>query len=163
MSTQRLLHLSACISQLKTASGTGACFFRSAALLLDFGGSAELVMGTFNAATPAEKKSTPNASTSDFIHCWVEYDDYVYAPTTFEANGNRLIPIITSLYYETNGARDMHRLRLADVRAAFGGRGLSAYLKHGRPMTAGPGLPSVLLEAAGVKYKLNGQRGVEPA
>lgn len=163
MPTQRLAHLSACISQLKTASGTGSCFFRSVSLLLDLGGSAELLIGTFNAATAAEKEATPNAATSDFIHCWVEHDGYVFSPTTFEGNGNRLIPIIPSLYYETNGARDLHRLGLVDIRAAFGGRGLSAYLKHGRPMTAGPGLPSVLLETAGVKYKLNGRGGVEPA
>lgn len=163
MPTQRLRHLSACIAGIETASGTGACFFRSVALLLDLGGKAEIVIGTFKAATPAELAGTSHAATSDFIHCWVESDGYVYSPTTFEGNGGRLAPAIPSVHYDVNGARDMRRLGLREVREAFAGRGLSAYLKAGRPMTPGPGLADVLLEAASVKYKLNERGGVEPA
>src|SRR5262245_50344568 len=65
----------------------GPCFHRSVALLMDMP-RGKLAIGTLRAARPEELEHTPNASLVPFIHCWVELEGYVLAPTTVERAGD---------------------------------------------------------------------------
>lgn len=140
----------------------GACFHRSAALVLDLPGS-ELVMGTFRAGTEEERAQNPEASDEPFIHCWVEHQGVVYAPTTIEANGNKLLPIIRDHYYEVNGAKDIFRMSRKDLITLSGRVGISQHLLRDKPLKDGASFAGSIMDAAGLKWKDSKTGGVIPA
>jgi hypothetical protein len=143
-------------------SGTGVCFHRSAALVLDLPGS-ELCIGTFRGATDEELKLNPKASTEPFLHAWVEHNGLVYAPTTIEANNNTLRPYTKAEYYEVHDAKDIHRLSRRDLISLSGKIGLSQHLLHGKPTKNDASVGGSILDAAGVEWKDSATGGVIPA
>jgi hypothetical protein len=138
------------------------CIHRSAALVLDLPHS-DLVFGTLRAATPEEQQMIgPEASTTPFIHCWVELgEDILFAPTTIERCNGSLLPMRRQHYYEMNGVRDVRRLSRKDVLRISGEIGLSAHLRKGVPAKKSVG--ATLLDAAGVRWKLSADEGIIPA
>lgn len=152
-----------CITHFPPRPGLGVCFQRSAALVLDLGGRGELVIGTLAKASEQELAGQPFGATQDFIHCWVEANGWVLAPTLVEEQGD-LYRIDRETYLNTNSARDMKRLTYAKVRAAFRGRELEAHFKHGKPLKK-PGKPFaiVLCRAAGVEIDVDPDGGLIPA
>ena len=147
-----LRHLHAAMAFTGRA-GSGSCVQRSVALALDLQGRGIVTFGTLRAASPEEVEQLgPNASRVPFIHCWVEVEGSVLAPTTLERTGGRLLPMPRASYYELNAVRDVcpvPRLAFDAIARRFR---LASALKHGSARFGDGAITTALLEAAGVRY-----------
>lgn len=157
-----LTHLSGAMNFEGRGAGGQACAHWAAALVLDLRG-AELAFGTFEPLPPEQRTGAAGESTVPFIHAWVEWRGWVYAPTLIRALGGRLVPIEREAYYRANGARDVRVLPRARFDAIARRWGLSAAFRH-RSARAGNGdLLAELLAAAGVRYTTSADRTLLPA
>lgn len=141
-------------------TGSGSCFHRAVALLLDTPAGV-LAIGTVRAATAEERARIPNASREPFLHAWVEVGGFVYAPTLIERLGT-LLPIERGTYYEANGVSNVHYLRRALVKRLAAEHGWSRHFLRNRPPRLATPLGSVLLAAAGIAYRIADGAGVIP-
>jgi hypothetical protein len=139
--------------------GTGLCIHRAAAFVLDTPG-AELCFGTLDPATEEARAKNPLLAAVPFIHAWAEHHGMVYAPTTIERAGNKLVPMGRSYYYGMNGVRDVHRLSRRALLTLSGEIGLSAHLRKGTPAKKSVG--ATLLDAAGVRWMDGPDGGLLP-
>jgi len=147
-----LRHLKASLAFTGRA-GSGSCVQRSVALALDLQGRGVVTFGTLRAATPEEVAAIgPHASREPFIHCWVEVGETVYAPTTLERTGGRLLPMARAAYYELNAVRDVCPVPRAAFVAIARRFRLSAALRHGSARFGDGAITTALLQAAGVRY-----------
>jgi len=158
---KNLPHLKSAVDFKATNGVSNCCFHRAAAFVLDVPGSV-LCMGTLRAADEQERLEIANASPVPFIHAWCEFDGLVYAPTTIERMGNRLVPFHRDAYYTMNGISDVRTLTRKELLTLSGKVGLSAHLKHFRPLHDGAKI-SVLLDAAGIKWEISENGGIIPA
>ena len=140
----------------------GMCMHRSAALVFDVP-AAVLMFGTFRPQEPEERKHFANESAVPFIHCWVEYKGVVFAPTTIEAAGMRLIPMDREGYLRANGARDLHSLSRPALLKLDRQYGLKRVLRTGERCKCGASFGAILLDAAGVPWTLSEDGGVVPS
>jgi hypothetical protein len=157
-----LTHLSAAMSLSGTVPGTGTCFHRSAALMLDLPADAVMVFGVLRAATPEEIEKMPNASPVPFIHSWVEFRGMLLAPTTMERTGGELRPMPLEDYYTVNAITRTWRLTSTPFQQVARRFKLSAAFKHGSARAGKGEIIDALLQAAGVRYKLSERRTVLP-
>ena len=148
--------------RFKGAKGElGNCFRLAVALCLDCvpdrgGPEPELVIGTLRAGTPEEIAEDPNVSPVPFIHCWVEWEGAILAPTTLRKTGGKLMPINPAAYYEMNGVRDTKRLS----RDSIVQMNVRLMILQGMRFD----LTARLLALAGIDWKTCPQRGgVVPA
>jgi hypothetical protein len=147
----QLRHFQRAVRFVATNQRSGCCFHRAAAFVLDVPG-AELCVGIVRAATLAEQARIPNASRVPFVHAWAELRGSVFALTLFESHGLRPIP--ASLYYEENGVSGVRRLARRDVLRLSGEYGISAALRHGGALRGDAKLGTVILDAAGLPYRV---------
>jgi hypothetical protein len=139
--------------------GTGLCIHRAAGFVLDTPGS-ELCFGTFDPATDEARAKNPLLADEPFIHAWAEHNGLVYAPTTIEKAGNKLVPMGRDYYYGMNGARDIKRLSRRQLLTISGEINLSAHLRKGVPAKKSVG--ATLLDAAGVEWMDSPTGGLIP-
>lgn len=154
-------HLKGCIERLETDNGKGLCFHRSMALLMDFK-EGELVVGTTRAATKEELRTMPNASKVPFIHCWVEIGDAVFAPTTVERTGGKLVSFRRESYYEMNGSKVLGRLGYEDLMEVAQNTGLVGHLRYGLPMVDGISPPDLVLTRLKIPHGRTAMNTVVP-
>lgn len=145
--------------KLTHTGNQGLCIHRSAGFVLDTPGS-ELCFGVFRAATPEERNQDRNASLEPFIHCWAEFRGEVYAPTTIERMGGKLVPYNRAAYYEVNGATSIKRLARPDLLRISREIGLSAHLRLGRPTRGGASVGATLLDAVKMSYRISQTGGL---
>jgi hypothetical protein len=139
----------------------GMCFHRTVGLVLDVP-RAQLCVGVFRAATAEELADNPHFSHTPFIHCWAEISNKIYAPTTIEATGGRLVGFNKDEYYERNGAKNivrMSRARLLQLSKAYG---LARYLLYSEPLVGDAKFSGVILDELGVDYVVTDGGGVIP-
>lgn len=148
--------------QFSARNGKGNCFQRSAALALDLSGS-EIVFGTLRAANLKEVFEIPGASLEPFIHAWVEWRGFVYAPTTVERANGMLVPFEQQDYYQRNGATNIRRLPRAEFERIARRFRLSAAFRHAKQRAGDGEITTAMLDAAGVRWKLSENRSVMPA
>lgn len=117
-----------------TTPGKGMCFHWSAALILDLESydGAELCIGILH---------------DNLIHAWVEYEEFVYAPTLILVLG-KLLPVPVSLYYAENKVRDVKRLTREQVVSL----GAYQHLTTGHPLPDGRALGDDLMRLAGIEW-----------
>jgi len=157
-SRSNLRHLNGALANLVGSSGKGMCFFRSAALVLDVPGS-ELAIGVLAGATAEELAANPDASTTPFIHAWVERGDTVVSPTQIEREG-RLMPWPKQFYYETNGITEVRTVSRPALLKLSGEIGLSAHLRLNRPLKQAVSLAFLLLDQTGLAYAVAEDGGI---
>lgn len=160
MHVGQLPHLSAAL-RFKGRNGSGSCVQRSVALCLDLRG-ALLTFGTLRAANEEEAAVIANASREPFIHCWVEVDDTVFAPTTLEQTDFVLRPMRRSSYYELNGVRNVRYVPRQHFNALAKRYRLSSALRHDSQRFGSPEVTDAFLRAAGVRYRLSENRSLLP-
>lgn len=157
---KRLPHLLGAM-RLRNEHNQGLCIHRSAGFVLDTPGS-NLFFGVFRAASPEEREDDPHASPEPFIHCWAEYQGAVYAPTTIERMGGKLVPYDRVEYYAVNGITNIHSISRPKLLRISAEIGLSAHLRLGRPTRNQVSVGGTLLDAAGMPYRVNSKGGVLP-
>lgn len=155
-----LRHLDGTVANLVGNTGLGMCFFRSAALVLDVPG-AELCFGVLAGATEEELAANPAASTTPFIHAWVERGETVISPTQIEREGG-LTPWLKAVYYETNGVTEVRAISRPALLKLSGEIGLSAHLRLGRALKTDASFAFTLLDMAGMPYAIAGDGGIVP-
>jgi hypothetical protein len=153
-------HLSAALA-FKGRNGMGSCVLRSVALALDLP-RAVITFGTIRAANEAEIATIPNASLVPFIHCWLEVDDVVIAPTTLERTAGVLVAMDRKSYYETNGVYSVRPVPRAAFDAIARRFRLSAAFRHGSGRAGKGNVAEALLAAANVRYVLGEHRALLP-
>jgi hypothetical protein len=161
MAQPKLAHLRGALD-FGAPGGKGTCFLRAAGFVLDMPG-AVLCLGTVRAATEAERATIPNASPVPFIHCWAEFGDMVFAPTTIEQMGFRLRPMDRAGYYAINGVRDVVRMTRRALLHLSGEIGLSAHLRHGCPVRGDVTASEAIVIASGIAYRVGELGSVLPA
>lgn len=160
-SPKRYPHLEGAM-RLTSESNQGLCIHRSAGFVLDTPG-ARLCFGVFRAATSEERQSDPNASLEPFIHCWAEHRGMVYAPTTIERMGGKLVPYRRDDYYDVNGITNIRCLARPDLLRLAREIGLSAHLRLGKPTRNGASVGGTLLGAVKMPYRISPSGGLIPA
>jgi hypothetical protein len=149
--------------RLKSPTGNGMCFHWSVAMCIDLPGS-EVVIATFRAATPEERKDIPNASDVPFLHAFVEWQGQVFAPTTLARTGGQFAAMNPAEYYAKNGATNVRRVSRRTIRKHVADGFVMQQLLGGPSPQAPTGyLVERLLKAAGVKYLVTRDGGVVPA
>jgi len=138
-------------------SRLGLCMHKSSAFVFDLPG-ATLVFGTIQ---PVEDPG-PCDSTVPFIHCWAEYRGHVFAPTSIEQAGGKLIAQHRQGYYDLNHVSDVHTLSRPALLQLDRQHGLKRHLKRDTPLKGTDSFGGVLLDAAGVAWKDYGDGGVVP-
>jgi hypothetical protein len=178
-----LPHLAAALGYSARHHGSGTCFQRCAALMLDLTGvqgwkatAPTLVFGVVRAATEEEQRTIPHASTVPFIHAWVEVrwqpqpqdgqpaqaTVAVLAPTLIERMDG-LRPVERADYYDQNGVGRTWRLEAdAFLKVAKRFKLSSAFL-HQKARAGKGDVTGALLTAAGVRYRLTEHNSVIPA
>jgi hypothetical protein len=152
LTTLKLPRLRQVVEGLHPAvDGSGLCFHRAAALVLDMRW-AFLCIGTLRAASEQEAELNPRYSPVPFLHAWVEQGPVVWAPSLLEAHGGELLPIDRDAYYTANDARDIYRMGRAELVKLDRQHGWSRRLVFGRRKTGELSLGAVLLEALGVPH-----------
>lgn len=147
---------------LRLSGPRGMCFHRATAFVLDVPAAA-LCFGTFRAATEAEiERFGDIASREPFIHAWVQWRGQVYAPSTIERLGG-LFPFDRMEYYRLNDMKDFRRLNRIDVLRLSRQHGFSAHLKKFKPLKGDAQFGAVLMDAAGIAWRLTDEGGVVPA
>lgn len=158
----KLPHLNAAITKVAYPNPSkGMCFHRSVGFVLDVP-PAKLCVGTFRGANEEELLTVANASPVPFIHCWAEIGDKVYAPTTIEAQGGRLMPFNRTEYYTKNGTRDVYRLSRQELRQLSETYGLARHLLYDEPVRGDVGFAIVILDALGVSHTTSADGGIVP-
>lgn len=154
--------LTSCMENLSSPNGmaVGMCFHLSTALLLDIR-HGELCIGTLRGATPEEAMTIPNASLEPFLHCWVEVNDDVLAPTTIERFGG-IAPIPRDYYYRANGIHNVHRMSRRTIKGLAMEQGWYRYFTTGKYPVTGRPLGDILLDECGVRWQLSSAGGVIP-
>jgi hypothetical protein len=148
--------------RLKSPTGNGLCFHWSVAMCIDLPGS-EVVLATFRAATEDEAKHIPGASDVPFIHAWVEWRGFVFAPTTLTRTGGQFAGMPPAEYYSKNDARDIRRVsRKAVLKHVADKFVMYQLLGEPGPLPPTGYLVGRLLATAGVKHTVVGG-GVLPA
>jgi hypothetical protein len=145
----------------KGPGGGGMCFHRSIGLVLDVP-QARLMVGTFRAATPEECAANPLFSPVPFIHCWTMIGNKIYAPTTYEGHGHRLVPMDPEAYYERNGARDIVGMNRATVLRLSKKYGLAQHLVYFTPLKGQARFADVILDELGISHVTHKNGGVIP-
>jgi hypothetical protein len=153
-------HLSAALAY-SGRGGLGSCVLRSVALALDLR-SAVLTFGTMRAATDEEATYIANASRVPFIHCWLELDGRVIAPTTIERTAGVLVPMSRESYYDLNGVSDVRPVPRDKFDAIARRFRLSAAFRHTSPRAGNGEITEALLAAAKVRYVLGEHRALLP-
>lgn len=156
-----LRHLHASLD-FYSPTGKANCIQRSSALALDLTGS-EIVFATFRPATAADLKEFPNGSLVPFIHAWVEWRGWAYAPTTLERTNMQLVPWDRMEYRRINGATDVRVLQRSAFDRIARQFALSSAFKHARARAGVGDCADAMLRAAGVRYVLGAGRSVLPA
>lgn len=154
-------HLEYAMRLADPKGAAGMCFQRSYALALDLPGSS-VCIGTFRAATRRERKENPAASRVPFIHAWVEWEGYVFAPTTIERFG-KLQRIDRDPYYRANDIKDVRVLHPMQLSVFTGKHNLSTRILREDPQALGREFVVTLLREAGVEWKYSKQGGIIPA
>jgi hypothetical protein len=155
-----LRHLRGAVTNLVGDNGGGTCFFRAAALVLDLPNTS-LWFGVLAGATEEELRASPEASSTPFIHAWVEQGETVYSPTQIEREGG-LIAWPKSFYYETNGVTEAHVVDRPTLLKVSSEIGLSAHLRLARPLKKGGSLAFMLLDRVGMSYAIGRDGGLVP-
>lgn len=157
-----LKHLNSALNYEARVHNTATCIQRSTALAMDLNGS-HMVFGTFRPGDAEERAKSPEVSTVPFIHAWVEWRGWVYAPTTLEKTRMALVPFNPVDYYRANGARDIRRVPRELFKAIVRKYELSSAFRHNRDRAGSGEVSEALLRAAGVKYRISDQRTILPA
>jgi hypothetical protein len=148
--------------QFSSSTGKANCIQRSAALVLDMPGS-EMVFATLRAASPEEQEELQGrGSTVPFIHAWVEWRGWLYAPTSVERTDMRLVAWSIPDYYRVNGASNIRRVPRGEFNRIAKQFRFTSALKHGRDRFGSGEIADALLNAAGVQYTIGPGRAVLP-
>lgn len=142
---------------MKLAGLHGLCIHRAAGFVLDTPG-ATLCFGTLDPGKQ-EGPRGPDDSDEPYIHAWPEWRGEVFAVATIERNSG-LYHCSVEDYYRVNAVTDVHRLTRPALLKLAKQIGLSRHLRLGVPAKASVG--AVLMEAAGVSYRLTDDGGLVP-
>lgn len=146
---------------MRLSGPRGLCFHRAVGFVLDVI-PATLVIGRIREANDEERAALgPDASPTPFIHAWCEWRGELFAPTTIERNGGKLVPIDRQMYLERNGAKVLATMTRGEVKRLDKEFGFSAHLRKFTPLKHGVSFGGILLERAGVPWRDNGLGGVE--
>jgi hypothetical protein len=142
--------------------GKGLCFHRTVGFVLDVP-PAKLYVGIFRGGTPEEIAANPAVSAIPFIHCWAQINEFVYAPTTIEAQGGRLRPFAQAEYYERNGTKVLGIMGRHELKQLSKEYGLAQHLLYHTPVRGDAAFSDIILNKLEVSYTLTDQKGVIPA
>lgn len=158
---KKMPHLS---GALNLVGPQGLCFHRAAGLVLDLP-PATLAVGTLPAATSGEQKTNPEFSSVDFIHAWVEVQDWVLAPTLIERSQEEGTPWVfpKADYYEANKPRDIAHLGRGQLKKLSTKYGISSHLMHFTPLQHGAKFGDIILNALGIKFIVTPKGSILPA
>ncbi|WP_156397323.1 MULTISPECIES: hypothetical protein [unclassified Sphingomonas] len=112
-------------------------------------------------ATEEELAAKPDASTTPFIHAWVERGETVISPTQIEREGG-LTPWPKAVYYETNGVTEVRTISRPVLLKLSGNIGLSAHLRLGRALKTNASFAFTVLDMAGMSYAIASDGGIVP-
>lgn len=147
-------------SQPSTNRARGECFHRSAALLID-APAWELRIGTRSGATEEAFRANSKISPTDYIHCWIEFNDIAIDPSFIENDGYNLLEYDKVIYREGIGARDIYLLKGRRVEQLCRAHGWDRRFLHGLPFDD-DSLVRTLLTEADVPYEISPRGGVVP-
>jgi hypothetical protein len=153
-------HLQAVFGSKGLGGARGACFYRTAALVIDQPWWT-LCIGTLPGATKEEFLLDHGKSPTPFIHCWVEYGDDLCSPSSIENEEYGLFKYSKSNYYAVNKVRDVYRIEGEQVVEMAYDYKWHEFFIDGAPVS-GPSIPAVLLEAAEVPHKISERNGIVP-
>lgn len=160
MEISELPTLSSVVQILSARDKSGLCFHRSAALCHDLPHSM-VVVGTLDGEPQTPANAPLCIAREQFLHCWVEYQGQVIAPTLIELHGG-LNALDRYEYYSTNGVRDVRRIARGRLMSMF--KRNPDFIQHLRGLVSvtNRSFAKTLLNLAKVPYRVeNG--GVYPA
>lgn len=140
----------------------GMCLHRAAALVFDVPGS-NLIFATFD-PDPSLSTGDPLESAVPFIHAWVEFKGFVFAPSSLDRTGGVLIAQDRAGYYAINRASDFRMLTRPALLRLDRQLGLKRHLTKAVRLKGDVSFGGALLDAANVPWSIcPTQGGLIPA